>query len=117
MGVGVNYFPCCCLCRSLSMQSMASSEEISLMGDFLEDARLGFQSLPFGSSVEATNMVFWEFAALSRRHLPADVLVVVRVHGRYRQMIRRRRWAQRQLLRLSEATVSRCRYGVTRVEF
>ncbi len=62
-----------------------------MMRDFLEDARLKFHALPFGTSMEAINVVFWEFVALGRHELSADVLVVVRDRGRYRRIVRLRR--------------------------
>ncbi len=97
---------CGCTMRTSIMAS--SDEDLTLMGDLLEDARLEFLMLPFGTSIEDVNAVFWEFVTLGRRELPSDVLVCVRVRGRYRRAVRLQRWVQRQLLVLRESTVARC---------
>jgi hypothetical protein len=55
--VWVYFVLLCCFCWA-TMRAMAFREEISLMGDFLEDARLEFQMLPFGTSMEEVNAVF-----------------------------------------------------------
>jgi hypothetical protein len=92
---------------------MASAEDLSLMRDCLEDARLAFLMVPFGASMEGVNFFFWEWTSSGCRRLPANVWVVVRVRGHYRQSVRMQRWAQRQLLVLREAVVARCVLVVT----
>jgi hypothetical protein len=92
---------------------MASADDLSLMRDFLEEARLAFLAVPFGASMEGVNSFFWQWTATDRRRLPANVWVVVRVRGHYRRSVRLQLWTQRQLLVLREETVARCVLVVT----
>jgi hypothetical protein len=92
---------------------MASSEDLDMLGEFLEGARLVFLTLPLGASMACVNSLFWSLTAMGRRTLSADVWVGVRVRGRYRRSVRLQRWAQRQLLILREVVVARCVRVVT----
>jgi hypothetical protein len=55
---------------------MACTEDLSLMGDFLEDTRLAFLMVPFGASMEGVNALLWELTSfLGRRKLPTSECV------------------------------------------
>ena len=101
--VGIDLFSF--MFRSIMTCLMASSEEIDMLGEFLEGARLVFLTVPLGVSMAHVNSLFWSLAALGRRMLSANVWVGVR--GHYRRSVRLQRWAQRQLLILREVVVAR----------
>jgi hypothetical protein len=99
--------------RSIMTRIMASADDIDMLGEFLEGARLVFSTVPLGASMAHVNSLFWGLAAVGRRTLTAGVWVDVRVRGRYRRSVRLQRWAQRQFLILRELVVARCVRVVT----
>ena len=70
--VGIDLFSF--MFRSIMTCLMASSEEIDMLGEFLEGARLVFLTVPLGASMAYVNSLFWRLAAVGRRTLPAGVL-------------------------------------------
>jgi hypothetical protein len=108
-GVDVSFL----LFRSIMTRIMASADDIDMLGEFLEGARLVFSTVPLGASMAHVNSLFWGLAAVGRRTLTAGVWVGVRVRGRYQRSVRLQRWAQRQLLILREVVVARCVRVVT----
>ena len=101
------------LFRSIMTRTMASSEDLDRLTEFLEGVRLVFLTVPLGASMAHVNSLFWRLCRIGRRTLPADVWVGVRVRGQYRRSVRLQRWAQRQLLIHREVTVRRCVWVVT----
>jgi hypothetical protein len=108
--VGIDLFSF--MFRSIMTRIMASSEDIDMLVEFLEGARLVFLTVHLGASMAHVNSLFWSLAAMGRRTLSAGVWVVP-VRGRYRRSVRLQRWAQRQLLILREVVIARCVRVVT----